>query len=132
VQREGGQEQPYVSPQQGELVGFFHLPCVWLSSLSPDACSPGKATASVVPKQASLFNTAQPVGRRLGARKDSTHPRQPVRHLGGVSLFIAALPSFKATLFTFQSGCRGGGLAGTLWLMVPSGQETKDGGGKQG
>lgn len=56
-----------------------------------------------------------------GVRKGSMHPRQPVRHLGGVGLFVATLPSFKATLFTFQSGCRGGGLAGMLWLMAPSG-----------
>lgn len=59
-------------------------------------------------------------------------PQQPVRHLGGVSLFVATFLSFKATLFTFQSGCRGGGLAGTLWLMAPSGWETKGEGGKQG
>lgn len=93
---------------------------------------PGKAAAPVVPKQASLFNTAQLVGRRLGQGEDGTHPRQPLRHSGGVGLFVATLPSFEATLFTFQSGRRGGGLAGVLWLMVPSGQETKDGGGERG
>lgn len=77
--------------------------------------SPGKALAPVVPKEASLFNTAQVVGRWLGCRKDSTHPWEPWRHSGSVCLCAATLPSFKATLFTSQSGCRGEGLAhGTL------------------
>lgn len=71
-------------------------------------------------------------GGGWGVRKDSTHPWEPWRHSGGICLCAATLPLFKATLLTSQSGCRGEGLAGMLWLMVPSGQETKDGGGKQG
>lgn len=51
-------------------------------------------------------------------RKDSTHPWEPWRHSGGVCLCAATLPLFKATLLMSQSGCRGEGLAGTLWLMI--------------
>lgn len=94
--------------------------------------SPGKATALVAPKQASLFNTDQLVRRRMGVGKDCTHPQQPVRLSGGVCLFVSTLLLFKSTLFTFQSGCRGGRLAGTLRLLVPWGKETEDGGGQQG
>lgn len=94
--------------------------------------SPGKATAPVVPKQTSLFNTDQLVRRRKGVRKDCTHPQQPVRLICGVCLFVSTLHLFKSMLFTSQSGCRGGGLAGALRFVVPSGKEAEDGGAQQG
>lgn len=65
--------------------------------------SPGKAPAPVVPKETSLFNTAQVVGRWLGCR-GGQHPSLGAPET--LSLFTATL-----ALFAPQSGCRGEGLA---------------------
>lgn len=58
-------------------------------------------------------------GGGWGAGEDSTHPWEPQRHS------VSSLPLLHCLHPSLDAGVKG-------WHMVASGQETKDGGGKQG